>query len=102
MIITGDDMEAIVRKQLRSSSDVYLRWGKRSTFRALIRGCLFAAWFSSLTSVVCYTTDLVARARLSEAKPVDTLLELNVKLRPTDGEPVSDPTLYRQLVGSLL
>lgn len=44
----------------------------------------------------------MARARLSEAKPVDTPLELNVKLRPTDGEPVSDPTLYQQLVGSLL
>lgn len=48
----------------------------------------------------------MARARLSEGKPVDTPIaqkvELNVKLRPTDGEPVSDPTLYRQLVGSLL
>uniref|UniRef100_A0A2N9F3P1 Reverse transcriptase Ty1/copia-type domain-containing protein n=1 Tax=Fagus sylvatica TaxID=28930 RepID=A0A2N9F3P1_FAGSY len=33
---------------------------------------------------------------------ISTPLELNVKLNTTDGEPLSDATLYRQLVGSLI
>lgn len=28
-------------------------------------------------------------------------MELHLKLRPTDGEPLPDPTRYRQLVGGL-
>uniref|UniRef100_A0A2N9HCJ2 Reverse transcriptase Ty1/copia-type domain-containing protein n=1 Tax=Fagus sylvatica TaxID=28930 RepID=A0A2N9HCJ2_FAGSY len=41
-------------------------------------------------------------AGLTDSKTVSTPLELNVKLNTTDGEPLSDATLYRQLVGSLI
>uniref|UniRef100_A0A2N9HB81 Integrase catalytic domain-containing protein n=1 Tax=Fagus sylvatica TaxID=28930 RepID=A0A2N9HB81_FAGSY len=41
-------------------------------------------------------------AGLTDSKTVSAPLELNVKLNTTDGEPLSDATLYRQLVGSLI
>jgi hypothetical protein len=49
-----------------------------------------------------YASDLLSKASLTDSKTVSTPLELNVKLNPTDGEPLSDATLYRQLVGSLI
>ncbi|KAK1626249.1 hypothetical protein QYE76_000564 [Lolium multiflorum] len=49
-----------------------------------------------------YIQDLLARAVLGDERTVDTPMELNVKLRPTDGDPLPDPTRYRHLVGSLV
>ncbi|CAM8905463.1 unnamed protein product [Rhodiola kirilowii] len=49
-----------------------------------------------------YIRDLLDRASLSDQRTIDTLMELNVHLRPTDGEPLEDPTRYRHLVGSLV
>ena len=49
-----------------------------------------------------YASDLLSKASLTDSKTVSTLLEFNVKLNTTDGEPLSDATLYRQLVGSLI
>ncbi|XP_059436269.1 protoporphyrinogen oxidase 1, chloroplastic-like [Corylus avellana] len=49
-----------------------------------------------------YASDLLSRAGLTNCKIVDSPLETNVKLRATDGELLSNATLYRQLVGSLI
>ena len=49
-----------------------------------------------------YATDLVDLADLSDSSPVDTLLEVNAKLRHQDNDLLSDPTFYRRLVGSLV
>ncbi|KAK1698297.1 hypothetical protein QYE76_014994 [Lolium multiflorum] len=49
-----------------------------------------------------YIQDLLARAALGDERTVDTPMELNVMLRPTDGDPLPDPTRYRHLVGSLV
>ncbi|KAK1597016.1 hypothetical protein QYE76_016828 [Lolium multiflorum] len=49
-----------------------------------------------------YIQDLLSRAALGDERTVDTPMELNVKLRPTDGDPLPDPTRYRHLVGSLV
>ena len=53
-------------------------------------------------SQIKYTSDLLSRAGLTDNKTVDILLENNVRFNSTDGEPLFYPTLYRQLVGSLI
>ena len=49
-----------------------------------------------------YASDLLSKASITDKKTVSTLLEYNAKLTPLDGEPISDATHYRQLVGSLI
>ena len=49
-----------------------------------------------------YASDLLSRAGLTDSKTVDTLVELNAHLTPSGGKPLSNPSLYRQLVGSLV
>ena len=49
-----------------------------------------------------YTSDLISRASITDIKIVDTPIEYNCRLNSHDGESLSDATLYRQLVGSLI
>ncbi|GFY96873.1 hypothetical protein Acr_11g0011790 [Actinidia rufa] len=49
-----------------------------------------------------YASDLLSRAGLTDNKTVDTPLENNIRLNTSNGEPLSDLTLYHQLVGSLI
>ncbi|XP_019051688.1 PREDICTED: uncharacterized protein LOC109114072 [Nelumbo nucifera] len=49
-----------------------------------------------------YTTDFVSRVGLTDTKTVNTPVEPNAHFSTTDGTPLSDCTLYRQLVGSLI
>ncbi|KAL5862148.1 hypothetical protein ACOSQ3_003431 [Xanthoceras sorbifolium] len=53
-------------------------------------------------SQVKYASDLLTKAGITDNKTVSTPLEYNAKLTPLDGEPISDATRYRQLVGSLI
>uniref|UniRef100_A0ACD6AH16 Uncharacterized protein n=1 Tax=Avena sativa TaxID=4498 RepID=A0ACD6AH16_AVESA len=49
-----------------------------------------------------YIQDLLARAALGDERTVETPMELNVQFHAFDGDPLSDPTRYRHLVGSLV
>ena len=49
-----------------------------------------------------YTLDLIARSGLTDTRTVATPMELHLQLRAADGTPLSDPTRYRHLVGSLV
>ena len=49
-----------------------------------------------------YTSELLSRAGLTNSKTVDNLVELNAHLTPTGGKPLSNPSLYKRLVGSLV
>ena len=46
--------------------------------------------------------DPLSRAGLTDSKTVNTPVELNVHLTPSGGKPLSNPSLYRQLVGILV
>ncbi|XP_026459355.1 uncharacterized protein LOC113360015 [Papaver somniferum] len=48
-----------------------------------------------------YASEIIARSGITDAKITDTLLEVNVRHGSSDGKILSNPTLYRQLVGSL-
>ena len=56
----------------------------------------------TLLSQEKYTQELLACACIYDQRTVDALMELGVHLRPTDGEPLKDPSRYRHLVGSLV
>ena len=49
-----------------------------------------------------YASVLLSKAGIIDNKTISIPLEYNVKLTPLDGEPISDATRYRQLVGSLI
>ena len=49
-----------------------------------------------------YASKLLSRAGLTDSKTVDTPVELNGHLTPSWGKPLSNPSLYRRLVGSLV
>ena len=48
-----------------------------------------------------YTQDLIVLAGLQDTSSMDAPMEVNTKYRQEEGDLLSDPTKYRQLVGSL-
>jgi hypothetical protein len=49
-----------------------------------------------------YIHDLLDHASLTDHRTAETLMELNVHLMATDGEPLEDPTRYHHIIGSLV
>ena len=49
-----------------------------------------------------YASKLLSRAGLTDSKTVDTLVDLSAHLTPSGGKPLSNPSLYRRLVSSLV
>ncbi|XP_065632067.1 probable LRR receptor-like serine/threonine-protein kinase At1g56140 [Quercus suber] len=49
-----------------------------------------------------YTFNLLSKVGITDNKTVSTPLKYNAKLTPLDGEPISNATRYRQLVGSMI
>ena len=49
-----------------------------------------------------YSFELLSRAGLTDSKTIDTPVEPNAHLTPSGGKPLSNLSLYRRLVGSLV
>ena len=49
-----------------------------------------------------YTSHMISRANIIDSKIIDSPIEYNCHLNSHDGKSLSDATLYRQLVGSLI
>ncbi|XP_050920474.1 uncharacterized mitochondrial protein AtMg00810-like [Lathyrus oleraceus] len=100
MIITGDDMNGInylklqLAKQfkMKDLGTLYYFLGIEVAYSP--RGYLF---FQSK-----YIANILEHTRLSNTKVINSHLKLNVKYDPSDGVPLSDPTLYRTLVDNLV
>ena len=48
-----------------------------------------------------YALEILEKTGMLDCKPVDTPMDLHVKLVPGQGEPLPDPRRYRRLVGKL-
>ncbi|XP_057985374.1 uncharacterized mitochondrial protein AtMg00810-like [Hevea brasiliensis] len=100
MIITGDDSFRI--------SELHYYLNQHFEMKDLVSlSCFLGLEVSQNSdgyylSQAKYASDLLSRAGITDSKTVSTPLELNCKLTPLDGTPLDDPTLYRQLVGSLV
>jgi hypothetical protein len=49
-----------------------------------------------------YVADVLERVRLNDNKTVDTLIQVNTKYFSSNDLPLSDPTLYRIIIESLI
>ncbi|XP_051197140.1 uncharacterized mitochondrial protein AtMg00810-like [Lolium perenne] len=98
MIITCDDPEYIdfVKARLR---DQFLMTdlGPLHYFLGLEVSSTSDGFYISQEK---YIQDLLTRAALGDERTVETPMELNARLRATDGDPLPDLTLYHHLVGS--
>ena len=100
MIITCDDMQGIQDLKHFLGRQIEMKdLGPLNYFLGLEISSSTDGYY--LTQVK-YTFDLISRASITNSKIVDTPIEYNCHLNSHDGESLSDATLYRQLVGSLI
>ncbi|GKV02057.1 hypothetical protein SLEP1_g14541 [Rubroshorea leprosula] len=100
MIITRDDVAGV--EELKQSLSQKFEMKDLGVLSYFLRLEVTSSDDGYLLSQVKYASNLVSKAKLNDGKSVSTPLEPNVKLTPMDGSPLSDPTRYRQLVGSLV
>uniref|UniRef100_A0A2N9J2S0 Reverse transcriptase Ty1/copia-type domain-containing protein n=1 Tax=Fagus sylvatica TaxID=28930 RepID=A0A2N9J2S0_FAGSY len=100
MIITGDDHSGISDFKLFLHQQFEMKdLGHLSYFLGLEVSSDSTGYYLSQAK---YASDLLSHAGLTDTKVVSTPLEMNARLTPLDDTPLSDATLYRQLVGSLV
>lgn len=100
LLITGDDVEGILQlKGMLQSSFQMKDLGHASYFLGLEISRNDGGYFLCQRK---YTKEILDMAHLTDTTTIDTPMEQNTHYSKTDGEPLSDPTLYRRLVGSLV
>ena len=100
MIISGDDVTGVSDlKQYFSHHFEMKDLGRLNYFLGLEVLSDSAGYYLSQAK---YASDILARAGLTDCKTAATPLETNLRLTSLDGTPLSEATLYRQIVGSLV
>ena len=100
MIITGDDLSGIQELNDFLSQQFEMKdLGHLSYFLDLeITHSTDGLYITQAK----YASELLSQAGLTDSKTVDTPVELNAHLTPIGGKPLSNPSLYRRLIGSLV
>ena len=100
MIITGDDVDGIVTLKATLSSRFDMK--DLGHLRYFLGIEIASSPQGYLISQSKYASEIIQRARLTDTRPVDSPIEVNVRYTPTDGVCLPDPNLYRSVVGSLV
>ncbi|XP_062113936.1 uncharacterized mitochondrial protein AtMg00810-like [Humulus lupulus] len=100
MIITGDDANGITELKTHLAREFEMKnLGSLWYFLGIEVSYSPRGYLLSQSK---YIADILDQARFSDARTVDTLLELNARYSSFDGVALSDPSLYHTLVGSLV
>ena len=100
MIITGDDTKGIADLKLSLSQKFEMKdLGQLNYFLGLEVNYDPDGYYLSQTK---YASDLISRSGISDNNIATSPMEENWEQDISDGEPLQDPILYRQLVGSLI
>lgn len=100
IIITGDDTLGIL--QLKSYLHKQFEMKDLGSLTYFLAIKVTRGDHGYYLSQVKYTSDLLSRAQLTGGKVAPTPLEYNMKPTLVDGTLLENPTLYHQLVGSLV
>ena len=100
IIITGDDLNGIQELKDFLSQQFEMKYlGHLSYFLSLETTHSTDGLYITQAK---YASKLLSRAGLTDSKTVDTPVELNAHLTPSGGKLLSNPSLYRCLVSSLV
>ena len=100
MIITSDDMQGI--QDLKHFLSCQFEMKDLSPLNYFLGLEVSSSADGYYLTQAKYTSDLISRASITDSKIVDTPIEYKCHLNSHDGETLSDATLYRQLVESLI
>ncbi|XP_065627885.1 uncharacterized mitochondrial protein AtMg00810-like [Quercus suber] len=100
MIIIGDDLSGIQElKDFLSQQFEIKKIGHLSYFLGLeITHSTNGLYITQAK----YASELLSRLGLTNSKTVDTPVEFNVHPTPSGGKPLSNPSLYKRLISSLV
>ena len=100
MIINGDDIDDI--SLLKTELDRQFEMKDLDSLWYFLGIKVAYSLRGYLLSQSKYVANIIERARLTDNKTVDTPIEVNARYSSSDGLPLTDPPLYRTIVGSLV
>jgi len=100
MIINGDDIDDI--SLLKTELARQFEMKDLDSLRYFLGIEVAYSHRGYLLSQSKYVADILERARLTDNKTINTLIEVNTRYSSSDGLPLTYPTLYCTIVGSLV